>query len=284
MRTSHPSQAADYQSEVGIIRTGNRDERVLLTGDEGSPDNYRLTYSTGKTGTNFETPRHRHVFEQFRYVLAGDYAVAGEQYLPEGWLGYFPESTYYGPQIKTSNLTMISIQFGGPSGLGYMSVAQRKHGRQILVDEGGEFRDGMYVSVDAEGTEHVRDAHEIMWERAMGIERLSFPEPRYNSMILMNPSSFTWLDGPELGVRRKRLGSFSERDIRAELVSVGKGATLSFGTESSAEILFLADGVVEHRGRAYPKLSAFGTAKGDPAEDLAAAEDCTFFYVKLPTF
>ena len=36
------------------------------------------------------------------------------------------KSAYYGPQNKTKNLLMATLQFGGPSGLGYYSIRQRK--------------------------------------------------------------------------------------------------------------------------------------------------------------
>jgi hypothetical protein len=112
--------------EDGNIRSGNRTVKSLLVGEEGEPDNYKLGFSYGEGDSDWSTPRHHHLFDQFRHPIEGDYSIGKNKVLPAGWVGYFPESCYYGPQVMSPNLKMVVLQFGGPSGRGFYSNAQRK--------------------------------------------------------------------------------------------------------------------------------------------------------------
>src|SRR6267142_4884418 len=84
---------------VGSMRDGVLDQTFLLTGEDNSPNNYLL--NVGRTGGGgWTTPRHRHTFDQVRYVLKGRYPVAKGVVMEEGSVGYFPESVHYGPQDR----------------------------------------------------------------------------------------------------------------------------------------------------------------------------------------
>ena len=68
MRISEASTAAGGQ--VGSMRDGKLDQKFLLEGEDDSPNNYLL--NVGLTGAGgWGTPRHRHNFDQIRYVLKG---------------------------------------------------------------------------------------------------------------------------------------------------------------------------------------------------------------------
>jgi hypothetical protein len=94
------SKAADTDIEqVGTMREGKLDQKHLLFGEDGSPNNYDL--NMGQTGGGgWRTPRHRHNFDQIRYVIAGQLPYTDTDVLEEGWVGYFPESVHYGPQER----------------------------------------------------------------------------------------------------------------------------------------------------------------------------------------
>jgi hypothetical protein len=284
MRTSHPSQAPDYFKEAGNLREGTRVSRVLMTGEEGAPDNFRLGLGSGGDEKSWTTPRHHHNFEQIRFPLEGDYSIGKKRVLPQGWVGYFPESAYYGPQVMSSNLTMLVLQFGGPSGHGFASVAQRKAGLERLKARGGTLENGIYSWVDDEGKHRNQDAFEAVWEEMNG-RKISYPEPRYDDLILMNPASFQWIDDPDTpGVSRKQLGTFTEREVRIGFVRLEPGATLTFGSEPSSEILFLKEGQVSHAGQTQERHTAFGTSAQDTPEQLTAVAASELFYMKLPTY
>ncbi len=280
---SHKEHQPDYHALVGNLRTGTRSTKSLLYGRENSPDNYKLSYGGDGSADDWTTPRHRHTFEQIRWAVSGDYMIKEGEMLPAGWVAYFPESVYYGPQIKHANSCQLTLQFGGPSGIGYWSVAQRGAAYKKLAAK-GTFEDGLYVWTDDKGRVHRRDAAEAVQDEALG-RTIEYPEPRYKDIVTMNPNAFTWEQDSELsGVSRKRLGGFTERDVRVQFLRLDKGANLPLGREPSAEVLFLKTGMLAHQNQTYDDLTAFSTEADEAPASLTAIQPCELFYIKLPTF
>lgn len=289
METALASQAIPSGSGGGSMHIQGKciprnEGGMLLHGVEGAPDNYRLSYSPGGVDSIQESTRHRHNFEQFRHPLDGDYSIAPNQVIPAGWVAYFPESSFYGPKRRSRKVKTVSIQFGGPSGYGYTTVRQRRQAVAALETRGGTFHDGMYTWQDEKGKRHNRDGYDAVWEYINGCP-VNYPDPRYDGFIMMNPAGFAWIeDRQRPGVARKHLGTFSEREIRVDLVRLGAGASMRFGAESASEVMFLEAGSLTHHDEHYPQYSAFGTTANDESEMLTALEECQLFYVKLPTF
>jgi len=69
---------------------------VLYPIDTGIPE-INLRFGYDQIGDEFFTPRHRHNFDQFRYVVSGEMNIAKGVDLHEGECAYFPEGTHYGP-------------------------------------------------------------------------------------------------------------------------------------------------------------------------------------------
>ena len=258
---------------------------TLLTGEEGAPNNYRVDFTQGDgTGEPSVEPRHRQVIEQVRYLLDGYYSYNTGQVMVPGQIGYFPESVYWGPQLRGPDLRMLVIQFGGPDGLGYPSMAQRRRGYESLMAKGGQFEDGMHVWIDELGVRHVQDGYEALTEQIVG-RKLVYPPPQYEAPIFMNPKSFTWQrDSENDALERKSLGVFTENDLRVQCLRIRKGGSISFGSEPVPEILFLDQGRIVHEEAVYTRFTAFGTISGDASETLTALDDSELLYVKLPTF
>src|SRR6266851_5407799 len=109
-------------------RGGTFHGRIMLEGEPHALDNFQLSF--GQMGGDFNSPRHRHNFEQIRYQLDGvlDYGRDGK--LLAGMVGYFPEAVHYGPQSQDPNVACktIVLQFGGASGSGYLSQAEVQAG------------------------------------------------------------------------------------------------------------------------------------------------------------
>ena len=206
------SSAAETGSElVGSMREGKLDQKHLLFGVDGSPNNYDL--NLGVTGSGgWRTPRHRHNFDQIRYVIEGTLPYSETESLPQGWVGYFPESVHYGPQERSEGLRTMVLQCGGASGQGYLSVAQREAVNAELAQE-GEFKKGLYTYTDKDGVEQTLDGSLAIFERAMG-HTLEFAEPRYTDVIAMNPGAYEWLPNGDAGVREKWVGTFTERNLK----------------------------------------------------------------------
>src|SRR5918998_813559 len=220
MRISEASTAAGGQ--VGSMRDGKLDQKFLLQGEDDSPNNYLL--NVGLTGAGgWGTPRHRHNFDQIRYVLKGKYPASPHKIMGEGSVAYFPESVHYGPQDRPEGLETMVLQFGGASGQGYLSVAQREAANAAL-NEKGEFKRGLFIYTDEEGQQHTQDGSEACFEYATG-RKLEFAPARYEDVIAMNPDAYEWVPQSAKGVYVKWLGSFTERNARIGFVRLDEGAT-----------------------------------------------------------
>jgi hypothetical protein len=230
-------------------RGGTFHGRIMVEGAPGTLDNFQLSF--GQMGGDFNSPRHRHNFEQIRYQLEGvlDYGRDGK--LVAGMVGYFPEAVYYGPQSQDPgiNCKTIVLQFGGASGSGYLSQAEVKAGMEELRGE-GEFKDGVFrrhplpnppphsASQDArerayagEGREGAgkrnMDGYQAIWEH-VNERPMVYPKPRYPQPIFMDPANYEWVpvEG-QRGVSEKLLGVFTERRSEASLFKLEAGASFS---------------------------------------------------------
>lgn len=272
--------AATNDDQVGSMRDGVLTQKHLLIGEEGSPQNYDL--NTGLAGAGgWRTPRHRHNFDQIRYVIEGDYPYMDEKVLPQGWVAYFPESVYYGPQDRPEGLRTMVLQFGGASGNGYLSVEGREAANRALA-EIGEFRGGKFITTDEDGNERVEDASAACFEYATG-RKLEFATPRYEDVIVMNPNACEWRPGESEGVDEKWLGTFSERKARIGFVRLAEGAAYKAGGFPSIAILFQTSGSIIAGNEEYGAGSAFELL-ADETVEMVAREETEFLCMTLHEF
>jgi hypothetical protein len=287
MQINHPDNAPDYGKLSGKLRPGGGRRVLLLSGEDGALDNYRLTYTSGpgeESETDSFAPRHRHSFDQFRYVINGDYSIAEGTKLVPGQVSYHPESAFYGPAVAIGEVEMVVLQFGGSGGNGFPSIAEKKKGMAILAEQGKVLENGYVTWTDEEGKRHNQDSYEAMWEAVNG-RKITYVPPRYESPVVMNPDAYSFVpDEDNPGVERKILCTFTERNTKVGFIRVAKGATLAFGTEPSNENAFVTKGSIEYLGTVYPVHTAFGTAPTERPQLLTATEDAELFYIKLPTF
>ena len=240
--------------DVGETRDGIQDSRLLLCGQDGTPDNFKLNISYAVT--DWKAPRHVHNFDQFRYVISGEFVYAKDKVVPEGWIAYFPEGIHYGPQIRREGCVLMLCQIGGASGNGFLSKMQRRNAHDELLKK-GTFHKGVFTWIDENGQKHNQDSSEAVSEQAVG-GKLVYPDPRYNDIILMDPNAYAWVDSRhEPGVARKWLGTFTERETRIGFIRIEKGATFNAGMIDRSELLFLSKGTVTCRNKSYPLHSAF---------------------------
>ena len=279
MKTSEKANAES--GIVGTMREGVLEQRFLLTGKDGSPNNYLL--NVGRTGAGgWTAPRHRHNFDQIRYILKGTYPYAKGKSMPEGWVGYFPESVHYGPQNRPEGLEMVVCQFGGASGHGFLSVAEREAANSELARI-GEFRDGIFTYYDENGKRHNQDGFEACFEKAMG-RKLTYSRPRYDELIMMNPSNYEWMPTEDSGVFRKDLGSFTERNASVGFIRLEADAVYHDRKRDSIELLFISKGRIELGNGEYGPHSAFELDPEDGCVRFTAHEETEFFRISLPEF
>ncbi len=285
MKIGSPDDGQDFFAIAGDLRnSGKRNSKMLVTGTEGAVDNYKLSYGAGGNKEDWKTPRHRHNFEQIRHPLRGDLVIGHNTIVPEGWISYFPESCWYGPQVRKPDLSMIVLQFAGPSGYGYDTAAELRAGMDALTAKGGEFKNGMYSWVDKDGKHRNQDAAEAIYEQNRGTT-IVYPEPRYDRLMMFNPEAFPWVaEDQQPGVWHKWMGTFTEKEIRFGLIKLEAGAVLEFGTQPAVEVMFLKSGSLQHDGKKHAALSGFSAEAADQPELLTAIEESVLFYAKLPTF
>lgn len=266
---------------VGSMREGTLDQKFLLYGEDGSPNNYLL--NVGLTGGGgWGTPRHRHNFDQIRYVLKGRYPASPHKVMDEGSVAYFPENVYYGPQDRPEGLEMMVLQFGGASGSGFLSTPAREAANKVLEAK-GEFHDGIFTWYDADGKKHNMDGSAACFEEATG-RKLIFGPPRYDDVVMLDSEAFAWIETGVPGVTTRHLGTFTERNIRIGFIKIAAGATWSSGTRSQIEVLFIAEGEFELDGQKYGAKTGVELLPSDASVDFVGISDTLLFTVTLPKF
>lgn len=266
---------------VGSMREGKLDQKFLLQGDDDSPNNYLL--NVGLTGAGgWGTPRHRHNFDQIRYVLKGTYPASPHKIMGEGSVAYFPESVHYGPQDRPEGLEMMVIQFGGASGAGFLSTPRREAANEALKAK-GEFKSGIFTWVDEKGQKHNMDGAAACYEEATG-KKMVLAKPRYDDVIMMDPEAYDWIESRTPGVSTKLLGTFTERDIKIGFIKVDAGATYNTGSRTQLEVLFMSKGKVAIEGKTYGEKTAIELLPSDAPVDIKANEESLFLVITLPKF
>jgi hypothetical protein len=204
------------------VRSGQVGKQMLLAGDPASPGNFK--FGLFRQYGDFESPRHRHNFCQFRVQIEGECDFDHDGKMTPGVIGYFPEGTYYGPQGPDVDPSYVAtLQFGGPSGSGLLTMQQLADAKKEL-SKIGEFRDGVFIRNAGVPGKKNMDGFEAVWEQACG-RKLEYPAPQYSRPVLMNPKAYRWmpLEGAE-GVEEKALGTFSDCKIRCASYRLHPGA------------------------------------------------------------
>lgn len=268
MKIARSSTMEWHRNALHIRAGAGLQLKRLLTGMPGTPENYMCNIA--KNEGDYASPRHRHNFDQIRIALEGDMRISPNQVVKQGQIGYFPEGTYYGPydDAGRARTTMI-VQFGGASGSGYMGDAAEKTARDSLLKE-GEFRDGIFHRTSGEGRKN-QDAYEAVWERCMG-RKLEYPKQRYDMPVVLDPNGFAWRPTGDAGVSFKRLGTFTERETRLDMIRLEKGASWTVPAEAAIRILFVLEGSGKCTGEAYDRHAAIEAQPDDRPVFVADSE------------
>jgi hypothetical protein len=256
-------------------RGGTFHSQTTAEGPSGSPGNFK--FSLSRLGTDYSGPRHRHNFDQYRFMIEGESDYGQDGPLRAGMLGYYPEGVHYGPQINKTEIFCAVLQFGGASGSGYLPPREVKAGMEKLK-KFGEFRDGVFYRHEGVPGRRNMDAYQAIWEHVNGREMV-YPKGRYNAPIFADSRNYDWAPVESApGVSEKLFGVWTERRTQASLLRLEAGA--------SHEII----------GRGvYLVLSGAGTCEGKPLKQyttvyldhdeharLFAGETTEFLHYGLP--
>ena len=251
--------AVRYDENPLPHRVGKIAFKYLLDGEPMTPDNFSMVLS--RESASFFSPRHRHPWDQIRFCIEGSVPIAPRLAIDAGEVGYFPEGVHYGPQEGDQDRLVLVLQFGGASGQGYLGRDQVKAGHAELESqgtfEGGVFRRG----ANAEGRRN-QDGYEAIWQQVMD-RPVTYAAPRFKGPVVMQPENFAW--GPQAGrqdIRRKPLGSFSERGAALEQLALEQGANLDLAPSPDRRLLFFTAG----NGKGYSRHTAIRLDPGEPFE------------------
>jgi hypothetical protein len=251
-------------------RTGHIEFQQLLQGDPAALDNFELSLVHNRG--SYYTPRHRHNFEQVRFIVAGEFEYATRKTMKTGAVGFFPEGTFYGPQNVTE-CTALTLQCGGPSRAGFMSY-QQLHNGHLELKKLGAFADGIFTrdtsSNRGPGVRKNQDGYEAIWEHVRA-RKLTYPKQRYSEPVIMYPDSMSWAASERSGVARKLLGVF-DGNVRIEMLRIERGAIASVAAERAIQLLFAVSGRGQANGQDWSTHAAIKIERGEEVA-LSASED-----------
>jgi hypothetical protein len=198
----------------------------------------------GGHGT-FSAPRHKHNFDQIRYVVSGSPDFGHYQVASHGQSAFFPAGAAYGPET-IEEAEILLIQWGEH----WMTRAEHDE-TYASMQQVGEFRDGYYVTVDAAGKEQRADGRNAVWETFNG-RKLVYPTPRYPQPVIMEPEGFEWRPVSR-GVSGKVMGRFTEDDVYVGNYRWDEGdGLLTMGPERT-QLLWIIDGKLTVDGASYDR-------------------------------
>ena len=245
-------------------RQGSFRYKDLGQGTPGQPGNFylRIVWTEG----DFFSPRHMHNFDQVRVQLAGRFSFDKDGTMHPGAIGYFPESTAYGPQTSAEDTLQLAMQIGAPSRSGYVSEEERTAAIDVLAKR-GRFEGGKYFAGDGGGPG--QDGFEAVWEHVNG-RRIKYAKKRLEKPLLLNPDAFDWLDVAKApGVREKRLWDFGASALSCSLYRIDAGASLVLSGPLTAFVLSGSGAIGEPH---YAKYDALHLVPGESARVAARAE------------
>ena len=251
--------------------------------DTGLPDiNFRFGFD--QIGDGFYTPRHRHNFDQFRYVLFGQMNLGKGLELQAGELVHVPEGTYYGPLNQHGPVGLLVIQFPGPNGAYRISDAEKAKAMEELRAEGGYFEDGIYKVKQADGTTVNKDSYEAVWERVNG-KPISYSQPRYETPVIMRPQAFRWLpDAKRKGLEVKQLGVFNEFRTGVSIWRIAPGTTIPSEVLDAPELRCVLSGEVVYDGKAIDQKGCIYIPEGVATKPIECPKGAELLVYSLPMY
>ena len=241
--------------------------------DPASGISYRAGFSTQPPGPAAQ--RHRHNFEQIRFIIDGEWRFGKGKY-GAGWLGFFPEGAFYGPQQNLVETRGFVIQYPGPSGARFVSRPEERAAQREMVESGVRFESGLAHFPEGKR----QDGAEALWEHIAG-KRLKYPKPLYQDRVWLDTALFEWVPSGVPGVSIKRLGYFNTRGPAIALLRIDPGYALPAGHNSCPMMRYLYEGEALYAGQRLPSVSSLYYPPDAPYEALKSDGGATLLSVEL---
>jgi mannose-6-phosphate isomerase-like protein (cupin superfamily) len=268
----------------GVNGAGSPDLNVVqFPIDTGIPE-INLRFGYDQIGDGFFTPRHRHNFDQFRYVVSGEMNMAKDTDLQQGECAYFPEGTYYGPLTQKGPVGLLVMQFPGPNGAYRIRDAEKKIAMEELKAAGGFFEDGVYKLHTTDGRKYNKDSYEAVWEHHMG-RPIAYAAPRYSTPVVMRPKGFRWMpDARRPGVEVKHLGAFNEYRTSVALWRIAPGTTIASEVLSAPQVRCVVSGGTSYEGRELDHLACYYIPEGLPTAPIESPHGAELLVITVPMY
>jgi hypothetical protein len=267
----------------GVGRSGSAASKRFPL-DSGIPG-VKLELSWRRYDKGYGTPRHTHIFDQYRYNMTGRRQIK-DGFLEAGEVGFYPEGVHYGPQLQEEECTGLGLQFQGLIGIPYLTHQELHDARKALSAEGATFDRGVCTKILPDGRKINKDSHLACSEYVAG-KPLEFPEGRFEKPIVMRPQAHPWIGDRHLdGVEHKRLGSFGGSGIR--FTRLLPSAKIPARREEDAEIRYLIEGSIDYQGKTWKggQTPDEGTymfiQAGADVGEIASKTGGVFYVVELP--
>jgi len=268
---------------TGLGREGSSASKAFPL-DSGVPD-VRLEFSWRRYDKGYGTPRHTHIFDQYRYNMTGKRQIK-DGFLEAGEVAFYPEGVYYGPQLQEEECTGLGLQFQGLTGIRYLTHKELGDARKALSAEGGTFKGGVYTKILPDGRKINRDSHLACTEYVTG-HKVDFPKPRFDKPIVMKPQGSPWIgDRKVVGLDHKHMGNFGGSGIR--FMRLAPGAKIPARVEEDAEIRYLISGSIEYDGKTWlggqtPDQGTYMFVQaGAEVGEISSKTGGEFYVVELP--
>jgi quercetin dioxygenase-like cupin family protein len=270
----------DLIAEKSPTRTHNEPLRYWEC--HGSATEMPFTASVRIFGPEGVSARHRHTFEQIRYVLSGSMTFGRGLVAGEGDCVYFPEGEFYGPTTYDSGCVFL-IQWRGPSEKGlHLEVGQLRELVAKLKANGG--------STDpASGGEwkHADGRHQDVVEAAQELYTggdVEYAPSRYNGQIIARGNQFAALPvSGAAGVRVRHLGYFNEVGPNVKVLDFEPGGILPAATTRSQQLWMVVKGELDYDGAVYETRSMIYLPPGTARAEIRADEFAKAVVVHLRT-
>jgi hypothetical protein len=220
------------------------------------PPGVRLKPSYTKWDESYHSPRHRHTFDQVRYLLTGRQKV-GSRTVAATDLLYVPEGQYYGPQRtdddpETGRMsTHLSIQMPGAGHGIYLPIEEQRAAVAALTRV-GVFKDGMYTR---DG--RTMDAFEATHQQATG-SMPEYPPARVDAPIVFHTAAIPWHPVAGMkGLSVKQVAHLYDFGPNIKLVKLDAGSELPASTGQWEEVRFVVDGEIAYDNSGYLAPSGF---------------------------
>jgi hypothetical protein len=251
--------------------------------DTGIPE-INLRFGYDQIGDGFFSPRHRHNFDQFRYVVHGETNIAKGRDLHQGEIGYFPEGTYYGPLTQRGPVGLLVMQFPGPQGEYRITDGEKQAAMDALRADGGYFEDGIYTKIKPDGGKVNQDSYEAVWQKHTG-RPVTYAKPRYAAPIMIRPQGFQWRTDPKRpGVEVKRLGSFHEYGTAISIWRLAPGTTIAPEVLDAPEVRCVIAGATHYDGRLLDDKSTYYIPEGVRTQPIESPTGAEFLVFSLPMY